>query len=94
MVIYDDIQPVRPEHMNEDARCVWKQCESRICGRIFNMITEGMVVQTIRYGDGLEGKPTNPNGPTFKKIYCLQCGKSTEKYQINSVREKMQEDMK
>jgi|SRR5215212_1353675 len=91
MAIYNDIQPVRPEHMNEDPHSPWKQCENKRCGRIFHMPTEGMVVQTIRYGDGLEGKPTNPNGPTFTKIYCFQCGKGVEKYQMKFARERMQE---
>jgi hypothetical protein len=91
MTIYDDIPPARPQHMNEDLCCPWKQCENSRCRRIFNVHSEGMVVQTIRWGDGLEGKPTNPNGPTFTRAYCLQCAERAEKDQIEFAREKMQE---
>jgi hypothetical protein len=91
MTIYDDILPARPQHMNEDPYSPWKQCENRKCGRIFNARSEGMVVHTWKYGDGLEGKPTNPNGPTFTMTYCFQCGKRSEKSYIEFAREKMQE---
>ena len=94
MTIYDDILSARLQHMNEDPYSPWKQCENRRCGRIFNVCSEGMVVQTIRYGDDIEGKPTNPNAPTFTIIYCFQCGKGTEKYQTKLARERLQEDMK
>ena len=94
MTIYDDILPRTPQHMNEDPYCPWKQCQNPKCGRIFNTHSEPMVTLHIRWGDGLEGKPINPRGPTFTATYCFQCGKHNEKCITEATREKMQEEMK